>query len=42
MSSKISATLTVHIVEARGLAVRSPRARPYCVVEFEKNEFVTR
>ncbi|TPX34792.1 hypothetical protein SeMB42_g07263 [Synchytrium endobioticum] len=32
----------VKVVEARGLLVHHPDSRPYCVVEFEKNEFVTR
>ncbi|KAJ3267786.1 hypothetical protein HK104_005619 [Borealophlyctis nickersoniae] len=34
--------LWVKVVEARNLLVKSPKSRPYCVVEFEKNEFVTR
>ncbi|KAJ3374877.1 AGC/AKT protein kinase [Allomyces macrogynus ATCC 38327] len=35
--------LWLRVVEARHLAVRDPdRVRPYCVVEFEKSEFVTK
>ncbi|KAJ1565629.1 hypothetical protein HK405_011937, partial [Cladochytrium tenue] len=34
--------LWINVVEARHLLVRSNDARPYCVVEFEKNEFVTK
>ncbi|KAG6886079.1 hypothetical protein C0993_004069 [Termitomyces sp. T159_Od127] len=32
----------VKLIQARGLAVRAPAARPYVVVQFEKNEFVSR
>ncbi|KAH8105944.1 Pkinase-domain-containing protein [Cristinia sonorae] len=32
----------VKLISARGLNVRSPRARPYVVVQFEQNEFVSR
>ncbi|KAJ3051632.1 hypothetical protein HK097_007356 [Rhizophlyctis rosea] len=34
--------LYIKVVEARNLLVKSPNSRPYCVVEFEKNEFVTK
>ena len=34
--------LWIKVIEARQLLVSSPYSRPYCVVEFEKNEFVTR
>lgn len=34
--------LTVKIVAGRNLAVRSPTARPYAVVQFDKNEFIGR
>lgn len=34
--------LHVKLIQARGLAVRSPRARPYVVVQFEQAEFVSR
>jgi len=34
--------LYVKVVEARDLLLKNPQSRPYCVVEFEKNEFVTR
>lgn len=37
-----SARLWIKVIEARSLLARSPFSRPYCVVEFEKNEFVTR
>ncbi|TCD70835.1 hypothetical protein EIP91_001525 [Steccherinum ochraceum] len=32
----------VKLISARGLNVRSSRARPYAVVQFEQNEFVSR
>ncbi len=32
----------IRIVEARNLIAPSEASRPYCVVEFEKNDFVTR
>ncbi|KAF7789380.1 hypothetical protein EIP86_000324 [Pleurotus ostreatoroseus] len=32
----------VKLIQARGLNVRSSRARPYVVVQFEQNEFVSR
>lgn len=32
----------VKLLSARGLNVQTPRARPYVVVEFEQNEFVSR
>ncbi|KAI0921773.1 hypothetical protein AcW2_006648 [Taiwanofungus camphoratus] len=32
----------VKLIQARGLNVRSPSARPYVVVQFEQNEFVSR
>ncbi|KAJ3108066.1 hypothetical protein HDU97_002301 [Phlyctochytrium planicorne] len=41
-TSKSKAQLRIKVVEARNLLVRSPAAKPYCVVEFEKNEFVTK
>ncbi|KAJ3411148.1 hypothetical protein HDV05_002662 [Chytridiales sp. JEL 0842] len=34
--------LWIKVVEARNLLSRGPISKPYCVVEFEKNEFVTR
>ncbi|KAG6880075.1 hypothetical protein C0992_006887 [Termitomyces sp. T32_za158] len=34
--------LHVKLIQARGLAVHTPAARPYVVVQFEKNEFVSR
>ncbi|KAJ3042465.1 hypothetical protein HDV00_007235 [Rhizophlyctis rosea] len=34
--------LFIKVVEARNLLVKSNNSRPYCVVEFEKNEFVTK
>ncbi|ORZ31837.1 kinase-like domain-containing protein [Catenaria anguillulae PL171] len=35
--------LWIRVVEARHLTVRNPQmARPYCVVEFDRNEFVTK
>jgi hypothetical protein len=34
--------LWIKVVEARNLLARSKHSKPYCVVEFEKNEFVTR
>jgi serine/threonine protein kinase len=34
--------LYVKVVEARDLLVKNSMSKPYCVVEFEKNEFVTR
>ncbi|KAG8960477.1 hypothetical protein FRC03_006484 [Tulasnella sp. 419] len=34
--------LHVKLIQARGLNVRSSRARPYVVVQFEHNEFVSR
>jgi len=34
--------LYVKVVEARDLLVKNSQSKPYCVVEFEKNEFVTR
>jgi hypothetical protein len=38
----ITGRLQVTIVEGRKLNVSNYQARPYCVVEFERNEFVTR
>ncbi|PCH41145.1 Pkinase-domain-containing protein [Wolfiporia cocos MD-104 SS10] len=32
----------VKLIQARGLSVRSSTSRPYCVVQFEQNEFVSR
>ncbi|EIN10280.1 Pkinase-domain-containing protein [Punctularia strigosozonata HHB-11173 SS5] len=32
----------VKVLSARGLNVQSPRARPYVVVQFEQNEFISR
>ncbi|PPQ77704.1 hypothetical protein CVT25_011139 [Psilocybe cyanescens] len=32
----------VKLIQARALTVRSIHARPYCVVQFEQNEFVSR
>ncbi|KAF9468943.1 kinase-like domain-containing protein [Collybia nuda] len=32
----------VKLIQARGLNVRAPHARPYVVVQFEQNEFVSR
>ncbi|KAG5343020.1 hypothetical protein C0989_000010 [Termitomyces sp. Mn162] len=32
----------VKLIQARGLSVRAPSARPYVVAQFEKNEFVSR
>jgi serine/threonine protein kinase SCH9 len=32
----------VKLIQARGLNVRSSRARPYVVVQFEQNEFISR
>jgi hypothetical protein len=32
----------VKLIQARGLSVRAPSARPYVVVQFEQNEFVSR
>uniref|UniRef100_A0A0W0FC39 Agc akt protein kinase n=1 Tax=Moniliophthora roreri TaxID=221103 RepID=A0A0W0FC39_MONRR len=32
----------VKLIQARGLSVRAPTARPYVVVQFEQNEFVSR
>ncbi|KAL7752838.1 Serine/threonine-protein kinase [Sorochytrium milnesiophthora] len=35
--------LWLRVVEARSLQIRDPaRSRPYCVVEYDKNEFVTK
>jgi len=34
--------LYVMVVEARDLLIKNSKSKPYCVVEFEKNEFVTR
>lgn len=34
--------LTIKIVSGRNLAVSSPAARPYAVVQFDKNEFIGR
>jgi hypothetical protein len=34
--------LTIAVVEARNILSRNVNGRYYCVVEFEKNEFVTR
>ncbi|CAG8516349.1 1281_t:CDS:2 [Cetraspora pellucida] len=38
----VTGRLSVTIVEGRKLNVSNFQARPYCVVEFERNEFVTR
>src|ERR1043165_2583619 len=38
----ITGRLSVKIVEGRKLNVSNFQSRPYCVVEFERNEFVTR
>ncbi|CAI2167730.1 16521_t:CDS:2 [Funneliformis geosporum] len=38
----LTGRLTVNIVEGRKLNVSNFQARPYCVVEVERNEFVTR
>ena len=38
----ITGRLQVTIVEGRKINVSNFQARPYCVVEFEHNEFVTR
>lgn len=34
--------LTIKIVEGRNIAVSSPAARPYAVIQFDKNEFIGR
>jgi len=34
--------LYVKVVEARDLLIKNSMSKPYCVVQFEKNEFVTR
>ena len=34
--------LWIKVVESRHLFIKSFFSRPYCVVEFEKNEFVTK
>ncbi|KAI8835922.1 kinase-like domain-containing protein [Chytridium lagenaria] len=41
-TTNTKAQLRIKVVEARNLLVKSPASRPYCVVEFEKNEFVTK
>ncbi|KAI9309974.1 serine/threonine-protein kinase SCH9 [Zopfochytrium polystomum] len=41
-SAPAKGRLWINVIEAKNLLVRSPDARPYCVVEFEKNEFVTK
>ncbi|CAG8505588.1 14338_t:CDS:2 [Gigaspora margarita] len=38
----VTGRLSVTIVEGRKLNVSNFQARPYCVVEFDRNEFVTR
>ncbi|KAI8928294.1 kinase-like domain-containing protein [Entophlyctis helioformis] len=40
--STVSGRLWIRVVEGRNLLARCPQSRPYCVVEFEKNEFVTK
>lgn len=32
----------VKLIQARGLSIKSPHARPYVVVQFEQNDFVSR
>lgn len=33
----------MRVIEAKGLLVRRPKeSKPYCVVQFESNEFVTK
>lgn len=34
--------LYIKVVEARDIIMKNPNSKPYCVVEFEKNEFVTK
>ncbi|KAL0949558.1 hypothetical protein HGRIS_009607 [Hohenbuehelia grisea] len=41
-SSSSQGQIHVKLIQARGLNVSSPRARPYVVVQFEQNEFVSR
>ncbi|KZW04096.1 kinase-like protein [Exidia glandulosa HHB12029] len=41
-SSSTKGQLHVKLIQARGLNVRSARARPYVVVQFEQSEFVSR
>lgn len=41
-SSSSKGQLHVKLIQARGLNLRSPRARPYVVVQFEQSEFVSR
>ena len=43
MAPPITGRLNLVIIEARYLQVFSePASRPYCVVEFQKNEFITK
>ena len=40
---EITGRLWINIVQAKALAVTSPNhTRPYCVVEFDRNELITR
>ncbi|KAJ3191699.1 hypothetical protein HK101_007493 [Irineochytrium annulatum] len=41
-TSNLKAQLKIKVVEARNLILKSASSQPYCVVEFEKNEFVTK
>ena len=41
-SSSPRGQIHVKLISARGLNVRSSRARPYVVVQFEQNEFISR
>lgn len=41
-SVPVKGRLSVQVVEARNLLVKNPNCKPYCVVEFESNEFVSR
>lgn len=41
-SQPVKGRLWIKVVEARNLLSKNRHCQPYCVVEFEKNEFVTR
>ena len=38
----VKGQIHVKLIQARGLSVKSPNARPYVVVQFEQNEFISR
>ncbi|KAK1228898.1 Serine/threonine-protein kinase [Marasmius sp. AFHP31] len=38
----VKGQIHVKLIQARGLSVKAPTARPYVVVQFEQNEFISR